>query len=291
MAFEIKNAKKEINVEGFNSLYYFEFNKNFYHSEESHPFWELVYVDNGKINAIVNGIGVSLSQGQVIFHKPNEMHSHISNKIDPNNLLVISFTCESEAMNFFDGKIFTLGKAEKKILSLFLEESKKALGKISGSFEDKTPIDFSNAAFGSVQLMAALLEEFLISLIRQNDENTSEIKAGYESKKIVENTLAETICEYLSSNLYGNINLSEICLKFNISKSYLCKIFKENYGRGVIDFYLNLKISEAKKLIRTEKYTISQISDMLMFSCIHHFSRSFKRFTGITPTSYKKSVV
>ena len=57
-----------------------------------------------------------------------------------------------------------------------------------------------------------------------------------------------------------------------------------------IDYYLNLKISEAKKLIRTEKYTISQISDMLMFSCIHHFSRSFKRFTGITPSEYKKKI-
>ncbi len=291
MEFETKRIKKEINVEGFNAIYYFEFNKNFYHSEEIHPFWELVYVDSGKINAIANGIGVSLSQGQVVFHKPNEPHSHISNKVDPNNLLVISFTCESEAMSFFDGKIFTLGKSEKKILSLFLEESKKALGKISGSFEDKAPIDFSNASFGAVQLMSALLEEFLISLIRENHESTSEIKAGYESKKIVENTLAEAIKEYLSENIYGNMNLEQLCRRFNISKSYLCKIFKENYGKGVIDFYLNLKIKEAKKLIRTEKYTISQISDMLMFSCIHHFTRSFKRFTGITPTAYKKSVV
>ncbi len=288
MAFEIKNIKKEIDILGFNSLYYFEFNKNFYHSEESHPFWELVYVDSGKINAISNGIGVSLSQGQVIFHKPSEMHSHISNKIDPSNLLVVAFTCESKAMDFFDGKIFTLGKSEKKILSLFLDEAKDATKKLSGSFEDKTPIDFSDAAFGSVQLMGAMLEELLISLIRRSDENTFKIKPGRESKKIVENSLAETINEYLSENIYGNITLEKICGEFNISKSYLCKIFKENYGRGTIDCYLNLKIAEAKKLIRTEKYTISQISDMLMFSCIHHFSRSFKRFTGVTPTEYKK---
>jgi len=291
MAFETKRIKKEIDVLGFNSVYYFEFSKNFYHAEESHHFWELVYVDSGKINAISNGIGVSLSQGQVIFHKPDEMHSHISNKVDPNNLLVISFTCESKAMDFFDGKIFTLGKAEKKILNLFLEEAKKALKKISGSFYDKAPLDFSDAAFGSMQLMSALLEEFLISLIRLNDENTSEIKAGYESKKIVENTLAETVREYLAAGIYGNLTLGEICSKFNISKSYLCKIFKENYGKGVIDYYLNLKMSEAKKLIRTEKYTVSQISDMLSFSCIHHFSRSFKRFTGMSPNEYKRSVI
>lgn len=291
MDFEIKPIHKEIDVKGFNSVYYFEFNKNFYHSEESHHFWELVYVDSGKINAIVNGIGVSLSQGQVIFHKPDEMHSHISNKVDPNNLLVISFTCESKAMEFFDGKIFTLGKGEKKVLSLFLGEAKKALKKVSGNFEDKAPLDFEGAAFGSMQLMSALLEEFLISLIRLNDENTSEIKAGYESKKIVENTLAEAISEYLSTNLYGNICLSDICSKFNISKSYLCKIFKENYGMGAVEYYIILKMNEAKKLIRTEKYTVSQISDMLSFSCIHHFSRSFKRFTGMSPNEYKKSVV
>lgn len=290
MAFETKTIEKDIWVEGFNSLYYFEFSKNFYHAEEKHPFWELVYVDSGKINAIVNGIGISLSQGQVIFHKPDEMHSHISNRVDPNNLLVITFTCNSKAMDFFDGKIFNPDKGEKKILSLFLAEATNALGKISGNFEDKTPIDFKNAPFGSVQLMGNLLEEFLISLIRRSDENNLEIKAGGESKKIVENTLTETICEYISTRIYGNITLDEISKKFSISKSYLCKIFKENIGKGAIDYYLNLKISEAKKLIRTEKYTLSQISDMLMFSCIHHFSRSFKRFTGITPSEYKKKI-
>jgi len=121
----------------------------------------MVYVDSGKINAIVDGIGCELSQGQAIFHKPMELHSHISNKKDPNNLLVVSFTCKSELMNFFNKKIFLLENRSKKILSLFIDEAKNALVEIPNKYENKEPLNFEHAKSGSVQLMQCYLTEYL----------------------------------------------------------------------------------------------------------------------------------
>lgn len=110
MNFEMHTIDKEIDIKGFNSIYYFEFDKNFSHLPEKHDFWEMVYVDSGNITAITDGFGQTLSQGQIIFHKPGEIHAHISNRIVPNNMLVISFTTNSPEMMFFDGKVFTLEK-------------------------------------------------------------------------------------------------------------------------------------------------------------------------------------
>ena len=76
--YKLQPIKQDLNIEGFNSIYYFEFSKNFSHAPEKHDFWEMVYVDSGSINAITNGIGCTLSQGQAIFHEPMEMHAHIS---------------------------------------------------------------------------------------------------------------------------------------------------------------------------------------------------------------------
>jgi hypothetical protein len=63
MEFQMVKIKKDIEILGFNSIYYFELDKIFYHTPEKHNFWELVYVDSGKINAIVDGIGCNLEQG------------------------------------------------------------------------------------------------------------------------------------------------------------------------------------------------------------------------------------
>ncbi len=290
MDFEMVRIEKDIDIMGFNSVYYFELDKNFYHKPETHNFWEMVYVDSGKINAVVDGIGCALSQGQVIFHKPMEIHSHISNKKDPNNILVVSFTCNSEIMNYFNKKIFSLEKNSKKILSLFLTEAKNALDELPNKFENKSPLNFGNAKLGSVQLMQCYLIEFLFSLIRSSESSVKTMLYTEKSKRIAENSIVCSVENYLNNNVYSEVTLQDICNKFLISKTYLCRIFKALTGKSPIDYFIELKIKEAKKLIREDEYNITQISDKLGYSSIHHFTRMFKRVTGFSPLTYKKSI-
>ena len=108
--FEMQKIEYAIEIQGFNSIYYFEFSKNFSHTPEKHNFWEMAYVDSGKINAITNGVGCTLEQGQAIFHQPMEIHAHISDNKVSNNMVVISFTTDSLAMQYFKNKTFTLDK-------------------------------------------------------------------------------------------------------------------------------------------------------------------------------------
>ena len=290
MEFEMVKIKQDIEILGFNSIYYFEMDKYFYHQPEKHMFWEMVYVDGGTVNAVVDGIIYTLEQGQVIFHKPLELHSHVSNFKDPNNMLVISFTCNSKAMDFFNRKIFQLEKNSKKILSFFLSETKNALVNIPNKFEDKAPLNFNQAEFGSVQLMQGYLAEFLFSLIRSDGSTIQTMQHIKETGKIASDSLVDSIQNYLNNNIHATFRLQDICTIFNISKSYLCRIFKDATGQSLMDYFINLKIKEAKKLIRAEKHNITQISEMLGYSSIHHFTRMFKNITGFSPMSYKKSI-
>lgn len=291
MDFQMVPINKEIDIIGFNSVYYFEFDKNFYHTLEKHDFWEMVYVDSGKINAIVDGIDCELSQGQAIFHKPMELHSHISNKKDSNNLLVVSFTCHSELMDYFNKKIFFLENSSKKLLSLFMNEAKNALEEIPNRYENKSSLDFSNSKLGSVQLMQCYLTEFLFSLIRSNESAVTTIHHTADSRKIAENSIVYSIENYLKNNIYSSLTLQDICDEFLISKTYLCRIFKSALGKSPIDYFIELKIKEARKLIREDEFNMSQIADILGYSSVHHFSRMFKRITGFSPMTYKKSII
>lgn len=289
--FELQPIKYEINIKGFHSIYYFEFGKSFSHTPEKHAFWEMVYVDKGSVMAITNGIGCTLEQGQAIFHEPNEIHAHISDNRVANNMLVISFTADDQAMQFFSKKCFTLDKTSKTLLSLFLQESKKALGKVPDKYEDKSNLNFGSSPLGSTQLLQCYFTEFLIRLLRNGDTFSEHIHANEESRTIASNSIIELIKEYMYNNIYSSLTLKDICRHFMIGKSQLSKIFKETTGKSPMEYYKNLKISESKKLIREESQSVSEIADMLGYSSIHIFSRAFKKTVGFSPTEYKKSIL
>lgn len=290
MAFELVPIQSEIEISGFHSLYYFEFDKNFYHPPERHDFWEMVYVDNGRINAIVDGIGITLEKGQMIFHQPMEMHSHIANHVDASNVVVVSFACRSSLMSFFNKKIFSLERPSQKVLTLFLTEARNALGQLPGEYENKSPLDFSHAKQGSVQLMQCYLVEFLFSLIRSDDASVRAMQHTPDARLRAESSLVDSIENFIEAHMTEPPSLPLLCSHFSISRTYLCRIFKESTGTSPVDYWIALKITEAKKLIRQGNHNMTQISEHLGYSSIHHFTRMFKRVSGLSPTAYRNSV-
>lgn len=287
--FPLKEVKNDINIEGFHNIYYFEFGKSHSHKPECHDYWEMVYVDRGKITAMADNDVYTLEEGQAIFHSPGEIHLNISNGEVANNMLVVSFTCNNESMDFFKiNKIFTLNKPLKTILSLFMQEAQNALGKIPNNYHDTSPLDFSHAKFGSSQLMKFHYIEFLVKLLRNHTESINNIT---NDTSITKNKLVEEIIIYLKNNVYSEINLNDICDKFFVKKSNLSTLFKKYTGKTPIQYYSDLKIEEAKKLIREGGLSVSEISDKLCYSGINVFSRAFKDTTGFSPTKYKSSII
>ncbi len=72
---------------------------------------------------------------------------------------------------------------------------------------------------------------------------------------------------------------------------YISRIFNKSCGYTIIAYYAELKIKEAKKLIREDRYSFAEISNMLCFNNPHYFTRVFKKTANMTPKDYKNSVV
>lgn len=64
----------------------------------------MVYVDSGDVEISTDEKHITLRQGQIIFHKPNEFHTLCADKKSASNVFVISFECTSETMHFFHDK-------------------------------------------------------------------------------------------------------------------------------------------------------------------------------------------
>ena len=92
--------------------------------------------------------------------------------------------------------------------------------------------------------------------------------------------------ENLSSPPPTNEFLASLC---SISCVYFRKLFVKKYGMPPSKYITNLKIQKAKGLIISDFISFNDIALACGFTSIYHFSKVFKKETGLTPTEFKRS--
>jgi AraC-like DNA-binding protein len=92
----------------------------------------------------------------------------------------------------------------------------------------------------------------------------------------------------LKENIYSALTIDEICEKTNYSKAYLFRVFKGKTGKTIMAYFIELKIKQAKQLLRENELSVREISEKLAFNTPDYFTKTFKRITGVTPLAYKK---
>lgn len=79
------------------------------------------------------------------------------------------------------------------------------------------------------------------------------------------------------------ITIKELSRKVAINECYLKKGFKELFGSTVFDFYQTQRMEHARYLLYEKGLSVTEVSIMLGYSSISHFSTAFKKHTGIKP--------
>lgn len=97
------------------------------------------------------------------------------------------------------------------------------------------------------------------------------------------------IDEYIQSHYTEQINAISICNEFQIGKTQLYEIAKQNYGVGIAEYIRNLRIEKAKLLLNDETLPLSEVASQCGFKDYNYFITVFKRKEGIPPKKYCKS--
>ena len=282
--------KQEIEIESLVTLHYFEHAKNYVFTGERHDFWELVYVDKGRLEVVAENNGYELQQGQMIFHQPNEFHNLFANGTIAPNVVIFTFVCHSPAMSFFKRKIAYATQQQRDLIAQIVREGRKAF---TGPLGDPYTVQMVRAddpPFGCEQLLRLLLEMLLIDMIRHDKTTEQRPKSSSSIKQRSDCDLVARVIRFMEEHLCDSLSFSEICQFSAQSATNLKTIFKSVTGSGVMEYYRELKIEQAKILLREGNGNITQIADRLGYSSVHYFSRHFKQATGMTPREYTLSV-
>lgn len=96
------------------------------------------------------------------------------------------------------------------------------------------------------------------------------------------------IDEYISEHFTENMDVNHLCKKFQIGKTLLYEIAKQNYGIGIAEHIRNLRIEKAKELLTEHpEMRISEIASRCGFDDYNYFITVFKRLTGLPPRQYR----
>lgn len=103
--------------------------------------------------------------------------------------------------------------------------------------------------------------------------------------------LSTIIANYLIQHYNSRVSLEEISKETYFSVAYCESEFKKVYGKSIIAYLIDLRISEAKNLLSETSLPCSVISDMVGFDDANYFSRIFKKRIGVSPIKYRATVI
>ena len=239
---------------------------------ETHQFWEITYVDTGKLFTRIDDREFVVGAHQMLLYAPNQHHSQYTADFTCSYLTVVfDMDIQKENAELLKNKVFDVSQKEADLLSNF------------------NKLKNTDSIF-SADLSTSLIQLFIVSILAGESKKNSCNHINTIMQTKYQNELLGEIALYIQENIYTPITVKDICYKYAISRSLLQGLFKNNLGITPKQYITDLKFFKAKQMIKESSYSISEIARICGFSSIHYFSRDFKKRYGFTPTEYAKSI-
>lgn len=283
--------EKSLHIEELISLFDFKSPRDYRFDGESHNFWEFIYMDEGRVLITAGENQYVLKAGEMAFHKPGEFHAVRAFEETSSSFIIAAFVCQADCMRHFEHQILTLTRQEREYLHEAVRHRRLAFPYV------RTPHVLSDLAgammpvpFGELQMIQANLELLLLTLLRRGKSARIQPRVESYAQQLRNRQLSDKVKAYLEDHLGDNLTLEEIGDTLGYSVSQMKKLFRQENGRGIIDYFIGLKMEEAKRLIREGDLSVGEIAARLGYENPGYFSRLFRQREAMTPSEYGHSL-
>ena len=229
----------------------------------THPYYHMIYIENGICNMVADAQYYTLEQGQCILIPPGTEHSYSNEE---------SITIDYQEIKFTTNKAIPLSISDSVLVGKLFQQIVREYP-LLGRMADKS------AAVYMAALLYALTEK----------ERLDEAVAFQYVDASTFGELARNVTIYLESHYQEDLRLDDIAEALGHNKSYLCVAFKRDTGITILDCLNTIRIRRAAELIVYSDHSFSQVADMCGFASVSHFNRVFLKYVGITPGQCRRA--
>jgi len=95
------------------------------------------------------------------------------------------------------------------------------------------------------------------------------------------------VTAYIDENLQRELRLAELSAVVHMSPYHFARLFKRSMGVSPHRFLVRQRIDEARALLAARTVPIAEIARAVGFRTPSHFTTTFRRVTGMTPSAYR----
>ncbi|GAA3400943.1 helix-turn-helix domain-containing protein [Paenibacillus hodogayensis] len=131
------------------------------------------------------------------------------------------------------------------------------------------------------------LEDIVLAALEQMARKIEDKRMQRGSHKAIEKMVA-----YIQEH-YGQseFSLDRLADKFELSPTYISKLFKEHMERNFIDYLIEIRINASKELLLDKNRKVNDVAEAVGYTNTRSFLRAFKKYTGMTPSEYRDSAI
>ncbi|RAV16109.1 helix-turn-helix domain-containing protein [Paenibacillus contaminans] len=130
-------------------------------------------------------------------------------------------------------------------------------------------------------------ERIVLDVLGQMAKKVEDKRMQRGSNKAIEKMLAYIEEHYAESDF----SLDRLADNFELSPTYISKLFKEHTEKNFIDYLIEIRINASKELLADKNRKINDIAEGVGYTNTRSFLRAFKKYTGMTPTEYRDWVL
>lgn len=245
-----------------------------------HSHCEMMFVEKGQVNVIVDGESYTAKQNDAIFIAPHQIHSFSSSHLISVYVMFIAPVLIPEAAEKFKNGVPAVPVAEfvnAEKTDLFLH----ILRYLIDTYNNINIPYPREDLFESPQKMTTVksLSKSCISMLLEDMEFVQ--KPG-EAPEI-----ARRILDYCLNNYKFDISLASVSKALNISEHAITRIFKTNFNCGFREYINSLRVSEAAQRLISGTEPISEIAFSVGFDTVRTFNRVFSAINKTTPSEFR----
>lgn len=148
-------------------------------------------------------------------------------------------------------------------------------------FKDEDLKDVLDRVTSEIRSRRKAPEKVILEFFKEYEEESQSSSGRYIRQAI----------RYLEENYMKEVTSGIVSESLGISESYLCKIFKKETGYTFVDYLTHYRMKKAVMIMEKDSPKIYELAYLVGYNDPHYFSSIFKKITGMSPSSYRRTTM